>query len=131
MLAACPVPRDGGRVQLQVPVAGLGEAAVAVVDVFNESWLPGCELTSSGSMLRLLPRSMPSRCWSHAARTFGTAPAAAAAAPAGVSRHRAIAMTRAAAAQLQAAQSSVVQAPPREAWLERSLEDDQCVAITR
>ena len=80
-------------------------------------------------MLRLLPRSMPSRCLTYAARTFGTA---AATAPAGVSRHRAIALTRAAAAQVQASQStSVVQAPPREAWLERSLEDGQCVAITR
>lgn len=77
-------------------------------------------------MLRLLARRPPSHLV-QAARTFGTV-----AAPAAVSRHRAIALTRAAAAAVQASQSTAAaHGPPRQAWLERSLEDDECVAITR
>ena len=87
-------------------------------------------------MLRLLPRGggaplAAARRWvGPTQRTFGTAAAAAAAtAP---SRHRAIALARAAAAPLQAARSAgSALATPRQAWVERSLEDDECTAITR
>jgi hypothetical protein len=85
-------------------------------------------------MLRLLPRGggaplAAARRWvGPTQRTFGTA-AAAATAP---SRHRAIALARAAAAPLQAARSAgSALATPRQAWVERSLEDDECTAITR